>query len=311
MSTYLVTGGAGFIGSHIVDALLMAGHNVRVLDDFSSGKTSNIQQVIDRITLIQGSIADLDTVKQAAEGVDYVLHHAALVSVPGSVDNPLAANLLNIDGTLNVLVAARDAGVKRVVYASSSAVYGNIPDLPKNEGMKTDLLSPYALTKLTGEHYCQLFTKLYGLATVTLRYFNVFGPRQDPNSLYAAVIPKFIETIIQGKRPIIYGDGMQSRDFSYVQNNVKANILACKMPGVEGEVFNISCGQSFTLIELVAAINQILGTRVEPIFEPIRAGDVKHSLADVTKATEMLGYSPSVTFIDGLEQLIRWTKDHS
>jgi len=225
------------------------------------------------------------------------------------VEDPIRSNEANITGTLNVLVAARDSGVKRVVYASSSSVYGDIPTLPKAEDMPAAPLSPYAVTKLTSEHYCRVFTRLYGLDTVSLRYFNVFGPRQDPTSQYAAVIPKFLTLILEGKSPIIYGDGLQSRDFTYVSNNVIANVLACHVPSVGGEVFNIACGESFTLLDLVSGLNRILGTSVEPIFDPPSPGDVKHSLADIQKARSSLGFSPCVGFYEGLDKLVAWFKN--
>ena len=311
MSSYLVTGGAGFIGSHIVDRLVEDGHEVRVLDDFSTGKMANIEHNLKQIELIEGSVADLETTRRAVEGADYVVHQAALPSVPRSVSDPITSNNINVDGTLNLLVAARDAGVKRLAYASSSSVYGNTPTLPKREDMPPDPLSPYALTKLAGEHYCRIFTSLYGLESVSLRYFNVFGPRQDPASHYAAVIPKFVTAVIRGERPVIYGDGLQSRDFTYVENNVEASLLACHAPEVVGEVLNIACGQRFTLLELVAALNRLLGTCIEPMFEPERPGDVKHSMADISKARKLMGFNPCIGFMEGLEKLVKWAKDQS
>lgn len=309
MAVYLVTGGAGFIGSHIVDRLVELGEDVRVLDNFVTGKMVNIEHNLGKIELIRGSVVDMDTVRRAAEGVDFVLHHAAIPSVPRSVDDPIASNEANITGTLNILVAARDSGVKRVVYASSSAVYGDTPSLPKIEDMPTDPLSPYALTKLTGEYYCRMFTKLYGLETVSLRYFNVFGARQDPTSQYAAVIPKFLSLMLEDRQPVINGDGLQSRDFTYVANNVAANLLACTQPGVGGEVLNIACGESFTLLKLVDRLNGIVGKSIEPVFGPPQPGDVRHSLADIGKARELLGFSPTVTFQEGLEKLAAWSRD--
>ena len=309
MAVYLVTGGAGFIGSHIVDRLVELGEDVRVLDNFATGKMVNIEHNLGKIELIRGSVVDMDTVRRAAEGVDFVLHHAAIPSVPRSVDDPIASNEANITGTLNILVAARDSGVKRVVYASSSAVYGDTPSLPKIEDMPTDPLSPYALTKLTGEYYCRMFTKLYGLETVSLRYFNVFGARQDPTSQYAAVIPKFLSLMLEDRQPVINGDGLQSRDFTYVANNVAANLLACTQPGVGGEVLNIACGESFTLLKLVDRLNGIVGKSIEPVFGPPQPGDVRHSLADIGKARELLGFSPTVTFQEGLEKLAAWSRD--
>ena len=303
MGTYLVTGGAGFIGSHIVDQLVELGESVRVLDDFTTGKIENIEHNLDNIHLIRGSVADIDTVRPAVEGADFVLHHAALVSVPRSIDDPVACNEANITGTLNILMAARDARVKRVVYASSASVYGDSPALPKVEYMPTNPLSPYALTKLAGEYYCRMFTKLYGLETVSLRYFNVFGPRQDPTSMYAACIPKFLRLMADDKQPVIYGDGLQSRDFTFVSNAVSANLLACHQPGIGGEVFNIACGQSYTLLDIVDFLNHTLGKSVNPTFEPARPADVKHSLADIQKAGSLLGFSPEVGLGEGLEKL--------
>jgi len=303
MSKFLVTGGAGFIGSHIVDFLVGQGETVRVLDDLSSGKGQNIEHNLGKIEFVQGSIVDLPTVRRCVEGVDFVLHQAAIPSVPRSIDNPIASNEAGVTGTLNVLVAARDAKVKRFVYASSSSVYGDTPTLPKVETMPCNPLSPYALTKYTAETYCRLFAQLYGLETICLRYFNVFGPRQDPNSAYSAVIPKFLSVMRNGERPIVHGDGLQSRDFTYVENNVRANILACHAPNVGGQVFNVGCGESFTLLDLVEMLNRVLGTSIAPDFGPSRAGDVKHSLAGIEKAKELLGFSPSVGFLEGIKRL--------
>jgi len=307
VSKFLVTGGAGFIGSHIVDRLVADGEDVRVIDNLSTGKLANMEHNLDKIDFRQESLTDLSVVRNVVDGVDYIIHQAAIPSVPRSVADPIASNDAGINATLNLLVAAKDAGVKRVVYASSSSVYGNSPTLPKHEKMGTNPLSPYALTKLAGEHYLRIFTELYGLETVSLRYFNVFGPRQDPGSQYAAVIPKFITLIARGERPVIYGDGQQSRDFTYVSNNVNANLLACTAPGVAGHVFNIACGERFSLLDLVEAINRILGTSIEPILEDERPGDVKHSLADISKAREAMGFEPIITFTEGLERLVRWT----
>lgn len=307
MSKYLVTGGSGFIGSHITDKLIGEGHQVRILDNLATGRLVNIQHNLDKIEFMQESLTDLDAVKRAVEGIDYVLHQGAIPSVPRSVADPLGSNDAGINGTLNLLVSARDAGVKRVVYASSSSVYGDSPTLPKHEQMPTHPLSPYALTKLTGEHYLRLFYELYGLETVALRYFNVFGPRQDPNSEYAAVIPKFVTRMLRGESPTIFGDGLQSRDFTYVSNNVDANLLACIAPGVAGEVFNIACGDRFTLLDLVDSINRILGTSIKPIHEQGRPGEVKHSQAAVDKARERMGYSAKVGFAEGMDRLVKWT----
>ena len=311
MTTYLVTGGAGFIGSNIVEELVRRGERVRILDNFSTGKRENITPFLKDIELIEGDLRHLDTVRQAAEGgVDYVLHQGAIPSVPRSIDNPLDTDESNVRGTLNLLVAARDAGVKRVVCASSSSVYGDAPTLPKTEEMRPAPLSPYAVSKLAGEYYCQVFYQVYGLETVALRYFNVFGPRQDPTSQYAAVIPKFVTAMLRDEQPVIYGDGEQSRDFSYVTNVVQANLLAATAPGVGGQVFNIACGRRYNVLELVATINRILGTDITPVHSAPRAGDVRHSLADIARAREMLGYQVEVEFKEGLRRLIAWYKEY-
>jgi UDP-glucose 4-epimerase len=310
MTVYLVTGGAGFIGSNIVEELVRRGERVRILDNFSTGKRENIALFLDDIELVEGDLRHLDTVRHATEGVDYILHQGALPSVQKSIDNPLDTDESNVRGTLNLLVAARDAGVKRVVYASSSAVYGDTPTLPKTEEMKPAPLSPYAVSKLAGEHYCQVFYQVYGLETVSLRYFNVFGPRQDPTSQYAAVVPKFITAMLRGEQPVIYGDGEQSRDFSYVTNVVQANLLAATAPGVGGQVFNVACGQRYNLLELVVTINRILGTDIAPIHTAPRVGDIKHSLADITRARKKLGYQVEVEFEEGLRCLIAWFREH-
>jgi nucleoside-diphosphate-sugar epimerase len=306
MTTYLVTGGAGFIGSNIVEELVQRGKRVRVLDNFSTGKKENIAPFLKDAELIEGDLRHLDTVRRAAEGVDYILHQGAVPSVPRSIDNPLDTDESNVRGTLNLLIAARDTEVKRVVYASSSSVYGDNPTLPKTEEMKPAPLSPYAVSKLAGEHYCQVFYHVYGLETVALRYFNVFGPRQDPASQYAAVIPKFVTAMLKGEQPVIYGDGEQSRDFSYVTNVVQANFLAATTPGVGGQVFNIACNQRHDLLGLVATINRILNTDIAPVHTEPRVGDVRHSLADIAKAREMLGYQIEVEFEEGLRRAIEW-----
>jgi nucleoside-diphosphate-sugar epimerase len=307
---YLVTGGAGFIGSNIVEELVRREERVRVLDNFSTGKRENIAPFLEDVELIEGDLRHLETVRQATEGVDYVFHQGALPSVQKSVDNPLDTDESNVRGTLNLLLAARDAGVKRVVCASSSSVYGDTPTLPKTEEMKPAPLSPYAVSKLAGEHYCRVFYQVYGLETVALRYFNVFGPRQDPTSQYAAVVPKFVTAMLKGEQPVIYGDGEQSRDFSYVTNVVQANLLAATAPGVGGQIFNIACGKRYNLLELVATINQILGTDVAPIHTAPRVGDIRHSLADIAQAREILGYQVEVEFKEGLRRLIAWYMEH-
>lgn len=309
MAFYLVTGGAGFIGSHIVAELVHRGERVRVLDNFSTGKEDNLDTVSQDIELIHGDLRDLETVRRAVSGVDYVLHQGALPSVIRSVDDPLTSNACNVVGTLNLLIAARDAGVRRVVYASSSSVYGDSPILPKHEDMRPSPKSPYAVSKLAGEHYCQVFTEVYGLETVCLRYFNVFGPRQDPTSQYAAVIPLFITALLHGEPPVVHGDGLQSRDFTYVTNNVQANLLATTVPGIAGQVFNIACGKSYTLLELLDILRDILGTDVAPIHTLPRPGDVRHSLADITRAQQVLGYEVKVPFEEGLRRTVAWYRE--
>jgi len=311
MATYLVTGGAGFIGSHIVDELVRRGEQVRVLDDFSTGKVENLEQARRAIRLIEGDLRDPAAVQAAVQGADYVLHQAALASVPRSVADPLASNEVNVTGTLNVLLAARQAGVRRVVYASSSSVYGDSPTLPKHEDMPTRPLSPYAVSKLAGECYCQAFYQVYGIPTVALRYFNVFGPRQDPASQYAAVIPRFITAALAGRPLTIYGDGLQSRDFTYVSNVVAANLLACQSERAIGQVVNASCGERISLLELAARLGQLLGGGRLPVqHEPARPGDVKHSQADITRARNVLGFVPSIDFPTGLEQTVAWYRDN-
>jgi UDP-glucose 4-epimerase len=306
MVTYLVTGGAGFIGSNIVKRLLQDGHKVRVLDNFATGKRSNILPFMcnPHFEMFEGDLRSFHIVRSAVKGVDFVLHQGALPSVPRSINDPLTSNDVNILGTLNVLEAAKEFGVKRVVYASSSSVYGNSEKLPKEEGMPVSPLSPYALTKYAAERYCQIYTSLYQLETVCLRYFNVFGPNQDPTSQYSAVIPKFITCMLKGESPVIFGDGTQSRDFTYVANNVEANLLACHAEQAAGKVFNIACGERFTLLELVENINEILGTSIKPILTGTRAGDVLHSLASIERAREDLGFTPQVNFSAGLVKTV-------
>lgn len=306
-NAYLVTGGAGFIGSNIVKELLQRKQQVRVLDNFATGKRENLFEFKNNpdFELIEGDLRSFHVVRTALKGMDYVLHQEALPSVPRSVHDPLTTNDVNILGTLNILEAAKEFGVKRVVYASSSSIYGDNDSLPKTEDMPVNPLSPYALSKYTGERYCQIFTRIYGLETVCLRYFNVFGPNQDPTSQYSAVIPKFIRLMSEGKRPVIFGDGTQSRDFTYVSNVVAANLLACTAPGIGGELFNIACGQSYTLLQMVEALNRILETKIEPVFEEERPGDVRHSLADISRAVNKLGFQVNARFEVGLNELVR------
>ncbi len=308
MSLYLITGGAGFIGSNIVEELVRQNEDVRVLDNFVSGKRENLNDFINRIELIEGDIRDPGVLRKAMKDVDFVLHQAALRSVARSVDDPISTNDVNIGGTLNVLFAAREEGVKRVVYASSSSVYGDNPQLPKVEDSITMPISPYAVSKLTGEYYCRVFNRLYGLETVSLRYFNVFGPRQDPFSEYAAVVPRFIASISKGLKPLIYGDGLQSRDFTYIRNVVQANLLAAKVKGIQGEVFNIASGRRYTVLDIVERLNNIFNKYVHPNFLEPRKGDVRHTLGDISKAEKLLGYRVEVDFEEGLKRTVKWLR---
>ncbi len=309
MSLYLVTGGAGFIGSHLVEELLRRGEQVRVLDNLSTGKRENLAAWIDRIEFLEGDIRSYHIVREAVKGVDYVLHQGALPSVPRSVRDPITSNDVNVGGTLNLLDAARDAGVKRLVYASSSSVYGANPALPKREDMVPHPISPYAVSKLAGEQYCHVFSRTYGLETVALRYFNVFGPRQDPQSAYSAFIPRFIVGIMQGRRLVIDGDGSQSRDFTFVSNVVQANLRAAAVPGVGGEVFNVACGAAMSVNEIVAHLRQAIGTEGQIEHGPARTGDVPQSLADVSRARARLGYDPEVSARQGLDRVVAWFRE--
>ena len=310
MALFLVTGGAGFIGSNITRAIVAQGDRVRVLDTFLTGRPENLADLPD-VEVVRGDVRDLDGLRAVMAGVDRVLHQAAVPSVARSLRDPVASNDTNVSGTLNVLLAARELGIRRVVCASSSSVYGDTPTLPKVETMAPSPLSPYAVTKLTGEYYGGVFHRLFGVEAVSLRYFNVFGPRQDPTSEYAAVIPKFIALMSRGERPLIHGDGSQSRDFTYVDHVVRANLLAAEADGAGGEVFNVAFGRRYTLLDLVDRLNRILGTRVEPEFGDPRPGDVKHSLADIAKARDRLGYEPSVSFEEGLERTVAWGRAYN
>jgi UDP-glucose 4-epimerase len=306
MAVCLVTGGAGFIGSHLVEALHARGDTVRVLDNFSTGDPTNLEPVRERVRVFDGEITDPMTVKEAVHGVELVFHQAALASVPRSVADPMATHQACVTGTLNVLLAVRDAGVRRVVYAASSSAYGNSVRLPKCETDPTAPLSPYAVAKLAGEQYCAAFTEVYGLETVRLRYFNVFGPRQSPDSPYAAVIPRFIEAMTAGRSPVIHGDGEQSRDFTFVADVVQANLRAAEAPGVSGKVYNIACGRRTSLLELVAQLNALLGSDIKPTHTPPRPGDVRHSQAGIERACEELGYEPTTDIATGLRHCLAW-----
>ena len=306
MATYLVTGGAGFIGSNIVDELLKRGARVRVLDNFSTGREDNVQEFASRVDLIRGDVRDEDAVDRAVKGVDYVLHQAALASVPRSIADPTSNNQVNAQGTLNILLAAKKHGVKRVVYASSSSVYGDSQELPKVESMTPNPKSPYAVAKLAAEYYCRVFGELYGVPTVSLRYFNVFGPRQDPNSQYSAVIPLFVKALLEGKSPNIYGDGEQSRDFTFISNVVNANLLACEANVTGARVYNIACGGRYTLNQLFAALRERIGGDVEPVYGPPRAGDVKHSMAGIERIQRELGYQVGPSFEEGIDRTVQW-----
>lgn len=305
-SVFLVTGGAGFIGSHICERLVRDGHRVRVVDDLSSGKRENLAAIAPDVELIVGDIRDRTLLSTVTKDVGVVFHEAAIGSVPRSVADPAATHDANITGTLNVLIAARDAGVRRVVFASSSSVYGESLSLPKREDMKPQPLSPYALSKLAGELYCSVFHSVYGLETVALRYFNIFGPRQSPESDYAAVIPKFVTALLAGHPPVIYGDGMQTRDFTYVENVVEANLLAAEAPGIAGGVFNVACGGRYSLIELLNRLKEITGSDVEPAHQPARTGDVRDSQASIEQASKAFDYQVIVGFEEGLRRTVEW-----
>ncbi len=306
-ATYLVTGGAGFIGSHIAETLLKQGHTVRIFDNLATGRTSNLdtlQTYGEQVETVHGDLRDAEAVKKAVSGVEVVFHQGALASVPRSISDPTTSLETNINGTQHVLLAARDAGVRRVVYASSSSVYGNTPTLPKHEGMPTAPMSPYAVQKLTGELLCGVFTRIYGLETVALRYFNVFGPRQDPESEYAAVIPRFLTAAIQQQRPIVFGDGEQTRDFTYIENVVQANLLAATATKAVGEAMNVGCGTLISLNEVLHIVSELLHQTLDIDYRDARSGDVRDSLADISKAQRLLGYSPTITFKEGLERTL-------
>ncbi|MDD4856842.1 MAG: SDR family oxidoreductase [Candidatus Krumholzibacteria bacterium] len=309
MSRYLVTGGAGFIGSNIAEALVKRGEDVVILDNLSTGHEGNIASIMGDITFIKGDIRDAAAVRRALSGVDYVLHEAALASVPRSIEDPVLVTDVNVRGTLVVLEESRRAGVKRLVYAASSSAYGDTETLPKIESMAPRPLSPYAASKLTGEYYCAVYSSVYNLPTISLRYFNIFGPRQDPESQYAAVIPIFVTHLLEGKRPTIYGDGEQSRDFTFVDNVVKANVLASRCEKARGQTVNIACGAHYTLNEVFAEMQRIIGSSISPEYAASRPGDVKHSHADISAAGSLVGYSVEVPFDEGLRRTIRWYRE--
>jgi len=308
LGNYLVTGGAGFIGSHIVERLRSRGDAVRIADDFSSGRRENVPAGVD---VVEGDLADPAVAKKAVAGCEFVIHQAAIPSVPRSVNDPVRSHRANVDGTLNVLIAARDAGAKRVVFAGSSSVYGDAAVLPKREDMRPAPLSPYALQKLVGEQYCQMFTRLYGLETVVTRYFNVFGPRQQPGSPYSGVISLFIEALAEGRAPKLHGDGKQTRDFTFVGDVVTGVLRCCEAPNVAGEVINVAAGGRISLLELIRSLQMILGTNVTPEFGPTREGDVRDSQADIGKARKLLGFAPTLPFDEGLRQTVAWYQTRS
>lgn len=303
---YLVTGGAGFIGSHIAEELVKRGEHVRVIDNLSTGKRENLQPLMREIEFIEGDLRDQEASARVVEGVDFVMHQAAIPSVPRSIQDPKGSTENNLNGTLHLLLAARDAGVKRVVYASSSSVYGDSPTLPKSEDFPPAPLSPYAVSKLAGEYYCQVFSQVYGLETVSLRYFNVFGPRQDPLSLYAAVIPTFITSALAKKPLVVYGDGEQTRDFSFVANVVQANLLACEAEGIAGETFNVGGGTQTSLNQLIKELQMIVTADMNVEYAGSRPGDVKHSLASIDKAKRLMGYESAIPFGEGLRRTVEW-----
>ena len=309
MSRFLVSGGAGFIGSHIVEALVRKGHRVRVLDNFSSGKKDNLKPVIKEIELIRGDIRSLNTCQKAIKGIDFVLHQAALRSVPKSMKHPQLYNEVNIGGTLNMLMASARNKIKRFVFASSSSIYGDVKNFPEKEDFLPCPLSPYALTKLTGEHYCRIFSSHYGLETVSLRYFNVFGERQSLDDEYAVVVPKFISCLLNDEAPPVYGNGKQSRDFTYVLNVVNANLLAVKMPCARGDVFNVASGRNYTVLELAEILNRIMKKNIKPVFLKPRSGDIFKTYADLSRARKYLTFTPKVDFITGLGLTVNYFKE--
>jgi nucleoside-diphosphate-sugar epimerase len=307
---YLVTGGAGFIGSNTVDELVRRGHSVVVLDDLSAGKEENLTEIRNKITFVKGSINDLETLQKVMHQADYVIHLAARTSVPRSVKDPIETNRINVDGTLNVLVAARDNKVKRVVYAASSSAYGETPVLPKVETMQPKPISPYGVSKYVGELYAQTFGRCYGLENVCVRYFNIFGPRQDPDSPYSGVLSRFATAFLDGTQPTIFGDGNQTRDFTYVDNAVQANLQACEAAGAVGSVFNVGTGHAISLNQVLELFSKLSGKKLQTVYDPPREGDIRDSLADISRAKEVLGYEPTVLFEEGLRRTYEWYRDN-
>lgn len=310
MTKVLVTGGAGFIGSNLVDGLLREGYDVRVLDNFSTGRRENIEHLKKDIELIEGDMRDQEITDQAVDGIDMILHEAALPSVPRSIKAPVTSDAVNVGGTLKLLSSAQKAGVQRMIMASSSSIYGNTVELPKHEGMTPKPMSPYAVTKLTGEHYLRIYNELYGMETLAIRYFNVFGPRQDPTSQYSGVIAKFMTAALEGTKYIVNGDGTQARDFTYIDNVVKGNLLALKVPKLGGESVNVACGCKYTLLDLIDAINRAANVELPIEFGPDRAGDVKYSMAAIEKAKVLLGYEPDIDFYEGIKRTFEWYADY-
>jgi nucleoside-diphosphate-sugar epimerase len=308
MANYLVTGGAGFIGSHIVERLVRDGQRVRVFDNFTSGKRANLAGFDKDVEIFEGDLRNPGDCAKACKGVEVVFHEGAVPSVPKSVADPVTSHQANVDGTFNILMAARDASCRRLIFAASSSAYGDLPELPKREAVRPEPLSPYAANKLMGEYYLRVFSLCYGLETLSLRYFNVFGPRQDPKSEYAAAIPAFVTSILKDEPPVIYGDGEQTRDFTYIDNVVQANMLAAKAPKTNGEVVNVACGESVTVNQIIGQINKLVGKNVKCKYVPTRPGDVKHSLADISAARKLLGFEPLVMFDEGLRLAIDWYK---
>ena len=306
MSLYLVTGGAGFIGSNIVEELVRQNARVRVVDNLSTGKRENLEGFSNKIEFMELDICNLTELRDAMKGVEFVLHQAAIPSVPRSIEDPIASHNADLTGTLHVLWAAKQAGVNRVIYAASSSAYGNSQELPKREDLPAKAISPYGLMKYAGEEYCRLFSELYGLETISLRYFNVFGPRQDPSSQYSGVLSRFITEMLNGQSPTIFGDGEQSRDFTYVANVVRGNLLACQAKGVAGKMYNVACGKNVTLNQVVVSLNKLLGTKLTSNYSSARVGDIKHSLADISRAARDLNYTPFVDFDTGLKLTVEW-----